>query len=245
VRDNNWARIVALLEGRVSAGKISETQVVGVPASGSVIEVGPGTGMWVGLFAEPSILDSGSGRDSNGNGNGTEDVVRRRKGGENEAGVTHVYGVEPSVDMHPQLRANIVRAGLDGVYEIVPVGIESLATSGRVQKESVDCIVSILCLCSIPNPESNIRELYSYLKPGGRWYVFEHVKTTPQQGWFMGMYQALVNVFWPRCLGGCQLRRDTERWLRAAGPWKNVDLVFAEGEEWCNVCPHIFGTLTK
>ncbi|KAJ9160609.1 Methyltransferase domain-containing protein [Coniochaeta hoffmannii] len=247
VRDNNWARIVALLDGRVSAGKISETRV-GAPVSGTVIEVGPGSGMWVGLFAEPSLrgdreeeVEESEG--SEGDGLGGELLRRRRKG--TSEGVSRVYGVEPSVDMHPQLARSISKAGLDGVYEIVPVGVESLASSGRVQKESVDCIVSILCLCSIPEPEKNIRELYSYLKPGGRWYVFEHVKAYPQQGWLMGVYQALVNIFWPRCLAGCQLRRDTERWLRGAGEWKDVDLVFAEGENWCTVAPHVYGTLTK
>ncbi|OIW23483.1 methyltransferase domain-containing protein [Coniochaeta ligniaria NRRL 30616] len=220
VRDNNWARIVALLDGRVSAGQISETRV-SAPVSGAVLEVGPGVGLWAGLYAEPSLRGEDSSDDS-------------------------VYGVEPSTDMHPQLRASIAKAGLDGgVYEIVPVGIESLASSGRVQKESVDAIVSILCLCSIPDPESNIRELYGYLKPGGRWYVFEHVKCLPQRGWGMWAYQAVVNLFWPHCLGGCELRRDTERSLRAAGKWKSVDLVYTEGDEWCTVCPHIFGTLTK
>ncbi|KAB5554397.1 hypothetical protein GE09DRAFT_1120795 [Coniochaeta sp. 2T2.1] len=147
--------------------------------------------------------------------------------------------------MHPQLQESIAKAGLEGTYEIVPVGIESLASSGRVEKESVDSIVTLLCLCSIPDPEYNIKELYSYLKPGGRWYVFEHVRCLPQQGWAMSAYQAVVNVFWPRCLGGCQLRRDTERSLRAAGQWTNIDLVFTEGEQWCTVCPHILGTLTK
>ena len=244
VRDNNWARIVALLDGRVSAGKISESRV-GSPVSGTVIEVGPGSGMWVGLFAEPSLRgDHHPGKEEEE----SEDGVRRRKGVATEGGgggVSRVYGVEPSVDMHPQLARSITRAGLDGVYEIVPVGVEALASSGAVQKESVDCIVSILCLCSIPDPEKNIRELYSYLKPGGRWYVFEHVRAYPQQGWLMGAYQAVVNIFWPRCLAGCQLRRDTERWLRNAGEWKDVDLVFAEGENWCTVAPHVYGTLTK
>lgn len=236
LRDNNWDRMVALLDGRVSGGQIRATRV-GEPVSGTVIEVGPGSGLWAGLFAEPSLLHG-----DDDNTDGDDGGVRRRKGGK---GVTKVYGVEPSSDMHPQLRASIAKAGLDGVYEIVPVGIESLASSGRVQKESVDCIVSILCLCSIPDPEKNIRELYSYLKPGGRWYVFEHVRTGPHQGWAMRAYQVLLNVFWPRCIGGCQLGRDTERSLRAAGEWTHVDLAYADTENWCGVCPHTFGILTK
>lgn len=242
IRNNNWDRILALLDGRAVAGEISQTRVA-EPVSGTVIEVGPGTGLWVGLYADPSLR----GEDGTNSSEAGEDGVRHRRGNaeKGSGGVTRVYGVEPSTDMHPQLRANISKAGLDGVYEIVPVGIESLASSGRVQRGSVDCIVSILCLCSIPDPENNIRELYSYLKPGGRWYVYEHVKCLPQQGWSMQFYQAVVNLFWPHCIGGCQLRRDTERSLRRAGKWKSVDLVFTGGDEWCAVCPHIYGTLTK
>jgi SAM-dependent methyltransferase len=243
IREGNWDRILALLDGRVRHGTISDSQRVGVPASGTVIEVGAGSGMWVGLFAEPSLRGRGS---ENEDGSDSTPLLRQRKGEEQKGGVTKVYGVEPNPDMHPLLRESIANAGLDdGTYEIVPVGIESLASEGRVPRESVDCIVSILCLCSIPDPERNIRELYSYLKPGGRWYVMEHVRTFPEQGWAMGAYQAVVNVFWWLCLGGCELRRDTGRSLREAGPWSEVDLVFREKDDWCSVCPHIFGTLTK
>ena len=60
----------------------------------------------------------------------------------------------------------------------VPVGKLSSVTRYEetgVQKGSVDAIVSLLCLCSIPEPDRNIKELHSYLKPGGRWYLYEHV----------------------------------------------------------------------
>jgi hypothetical protein len=47
----------------------------------------------------------------------------------------------------------------------------------------------VLCLCSIPDPAENIALLYKCLKPGGRWYVFEHVVAFPEQGRFMALYQ--------------------------------------------------------
>lgn len=59
--------------------------------------------------------------------------------------------------------------GLESVYEVVPVGIRDVGkVAGGIRKESVDCIVSVLCLCSIPKPERNIAELYGYCKKGGR-----------------------------------------------------------------------------
>ena len=85
--------------------------------------------------------------------------------------------MEPNTQSHSGLRQRALAAGLEGVYKILPVGIEDIAKETIVEKGSVDAIVSLLCLCSIPEPEKNIRELYSYLKPGGRWYVYEHVKS--------------------------------------------------------------------
>ncbi|KAG4436323.1 hypothetical protein IFR05_008217, partial [Cadophora sp. M221] len=40
--------------------------------------------------------------------------------------VSKVFGVEPNPDQHPLLRERITEAGLEGVYEIVPVGVEDL-----------------------------------------------------------------------------------------------------------------------
>lgn len=73
----------------------------------------------------------------------------------------------------------------------MPVGIQDLGDptkwGGKMEKESIDCIVSIRCLCSIPEPRRNIAELYGYLKKGGRWYVFEHVRA--DRPWAIGVYQ--------------------------------------------------------
>jgi SAM-dependent methyltransferase len=67
-----------------------------------------------------------------------------------------------------------------------------------VQRGSVDTIVTVQCLCSIPGPERVIRDLYPLLKPGGRWIVYEHVRTK-FQGEFVGVWQresfSLVFIF--------------------------------------------------
>lgn len=147
VREAHEGRIVPLLQGKVRAG-IKVPTAKHAPVSGTVIEVGPGTGNWVPCFAESAA------------------------GGK----VDRVYGVEPNPDLHPGLLASVKKAGLQGKYEVVPVGIEDLRKAG-IPKGSIDSIVTLLCLCSIPEPERNIRELYEYLRPGGHWYVYEHVKT--------------------------------------------------------------------
>ncbi|KAK3296731.1 S-adenosyl-L-methionine-dependent methyltransferase [Chaetomium fimeti] len=186
------------------------------PVSGTVLEIGPGSGMWTSLFT-PRHLPA----------------------------IRKVYGVEPNTGVHPLLQAQVAAAGLSETYEIVPVGIESLAGSGRVALESVDSIVTVMCLCSIPEPRRNMAQLYGYLKPGGRWYVYEHVKCFREQGWGMRLYQACLNIIWPQLIGGCEMCRDTGKWLREAAPWSDVDLHRMEGEAWYFTMPHIIGVLTK
>lgn len=174
IRESNGPRITALLEGRVTGAQVVD-EVVGEPISGVVLDIGPGLGYWVDLYARTDVPLKGD-----------DGHVRRREG--KGKGITKVYGVEPNAQSHPGLRQRAKAAGLDGVYEILPVGIEDIAKETVVKKGSVDAIVTLLCLCSIPEPEKNIRELHEYLKPGGRWYLYEHVAV--QRYWPMQLYQS-------------------------------------------------------
>ncbi|KAL1835592.1 hypothetical protein VTJ49DRAFT_6350 [Mycothermus thermophilus] len=229
VRQNAEKNVVPLLQGRVTRGVVPASPGAGdekgatqpqphPPVRGTVLEVGPGSGMWVSIFSPASL-----------------------------PGVSKVYGVEPNADVHAALQQRIADAGLaqDGTYEIVPVGIEDLDKSGRVAVGSVDCIVTIMCLCSIPDPKHNITQLYRYLKPGGRWYVYEHVRCFHKQGLAMRLYQSFLNLIWSRIMGGCEMARDTASYLREAGPWSQVDVHPLEGEPWFYTMPHIIGVLTK
>ncbi|KAK8139557.1 S-adenosyl-L-methionine-dependent methyltransferase [Apiospora sp. TS-2023a] len=250
LRLNAGVRVIPLLEGRTTGGRVVE-EPVGPGIGGTVIEIGAGSGNWVDIFSDkylqPIPAEGGSsGAEVTGTGTATHRGSEKRKKSAREP-ITRVYGVEPNRDQHASLRRKVKENGLEGVYEIVPVGIEDLGDSakwgGRVERGSVDCIVSVLCLCSIPEPRDNVRELYGYLKKGGRWYVYEHVRR--DEGWGMRTYQAFVNIFWPHFLGGCQLCRPTEQWLREAGPWEKIDVGHPEDEQWHHTLPHILGVFTK
>ena len=177
IREGNGPRITALLEGRVTGAEVVD-EVVGEPISGVVLDIGPGLGYWVDLYARTDVPIS------------TQDGNIRKRDGKGK-GITKVYGVEPNAQSHPGLRQRAKAAGLDGVYEILPVGIEHIAKETVVKKGSVDAIVTLLCLCSIPEPEKNIKELHSYLRPGGRWYLYEHVRVKGY--WPMQLYQSMWN----------------------------------------------------
>jgi SAM-dependent methyltransferase len=187
IRESNGPRITALLDGRVMKGAVVDERVTS-HVSGVVLDIGPGAGYWVNLYAETERLK--------GSPASTSDDGRSK--------ITKIYGVEPNPGLHASLSKRVHEAGLEDVYEILPVGIQSLShatikdthyKTRTIEKGSVDCIVSLLCLCSIPDPEANIIELYSYLKKGGRWYVFEHVRVG--KFWPMRLYQGIYHV----CLG--------------------------------------------
>jgi SAM-dependent methyltransferase len=124
--------------------------------------------------------------------------------------ITKIYGVEPNTTIHPLLRQQIATHDLTSTYEILPLGIEDLAVSGRVPLASVDSIVTVMCLCSIPEPRHNMAQLYGYLKPGGRWYVYEHVRCFREQGVGMQFYQGELSYGFP-LLGLVGLMDETRR----------------------------------
>lgn len=184
VRINAEPRVIPLLEGRVKDGVVQEEPYF-QPVNGRVIEVGAGSGMWADVFFK-------IGGDKDG-----EDGLRRR-GVKSGSGLTKIYGVEPNPQSADALRQRVREVGLGDVYEVVPVGIESLSdpaawTGTTIEPGSIDCIVSILCMCSIPDQEKNAKALYELLKPGGRWYVYEHVKAE-RGGILISLYQRKSTV---------------------------------------------------
>ncbi len=198
VREAGEKRVVPLLEGRVKGGKIVDVAAAAA-VGGTIIEVGPGSGMWVSLFSDRYLQsgsatgDSSSPLNNTGLGLGTNGEQLRQRAPSGRARVTRVLGIEPNAGAHSLLRKQVHDAGLDGIYEIVPVGIESLFSSGKVAPGSVDCIVTVLCLCSIPDPAHNIKALYACLKPGGRWVVYEHVRYQGKRSWGMLLYQGMFS----------------------------------------------------
>ena len=93
--------------------------------------------------------------------------------------ITKAFGVEPTLDLHDQLRASIKKAGLTDVYTIVPGGIDETQQLSKygIEKESIDTLLLIQVLCCVPQPEKTARELYELLKPGGQMIVYEHVRS--------------------------------------------------------------------
>ncbi|RFU29797.1 hypothetical protein B7463_g6539, partial [Scytalidium lignicola] len=155
---------------------------------------------------------------------------------------TKIYGVEPNKDHHASLRENIKKAGLTDIYEILGVGVEDLGSQG-IELGSVDTVVTVQCLCSIPTPKKMIQSLAGYIKPGGQWIVYEHVKT--HQGGWIEKYQSLLDFAWPHFFGGCSITRDTEKWLRESADWSSINLKPPIDEKRYQIIPHTMGSLAN
>ncbi|OAA63027.1 Methyltransferase type 11 [Cordyceps fumosorosea ARSEF 2679] len=241
IKEDFKPRVVPVLQGRVRDGRIVDEPVY-EPVSGVIMEIGAGSGMWMDVLAGFTPAAAAS--------DGPAANLRKRKADEPNGGgiVTKIYGVEPNEISAASLRKRVTKLGLDGIYEVVPVGIEQVtdptAWAGEIPEGSLDCIVCICCLCSIPDQEKNIQYLYKLLKPGGRWYIHEHVKAT-RGGPLLSLYQRYVGFFHGLVMGGCTLCRSTLENILAAGPFSEVNVGHPEDETGYEVIPWVMGILKK
>lgn len=113
-----------------------------------------------------------------------------------------------------------------------------------------DTIICVRVLCSVPNPEKVVGDLYSLLKPGGKLLVTEHVVNlwTTAKGSLIARFAQSFYEFlgWRWVMGSCRLTQDTESILRSVadrdGGWETVEL-----DRWFGktVLPYLSGYLVK
>lgn len=202
-------------------------------ARGVVLDIGPGTGTQMPFFIEPAAKN-----------------------------ISAIYGPEPCVGLHGELRKRIIAHGLQSKYHILSAGAEKQQLVEALQREGVqvhdgegifDTIVCIRVLCSVPDPEQTIAGLYSLLRPAGQMIIVEHVVNPyslcgGKGGDFFAkvMQSVYMALGWGYWVGDCHLNRDTETYLRKAaekdGGWKSFELErrFAK-----TTLPYISGILTK
>ncbi|CAN8106431.1 unnamed protein product [Discula destructiva] len=192
----------------------STTAVPGLVASahGIVLDLGPGAGLQLARF--------------------------------DAAKIEHVYGVEPNTAFAGAFAERLrgTPLGGDGKYTLVPCGIEDSDVLGRfgIGEGSVDCVVSMQVMCSLPDVEGAVRQMHSLLKPGGELIFWEHCRSTDL---VTRAVQWIWCLFWPSVIGGCRLDRVTKASLLQAADWEIVD-IHSDCEPYM-VMPRIWGRLVK
>jgi SAM-dependent methyltransferase len=121
--------------------------------------------------------------------------------------VTEVVAVEPERRLAEMARTAALSAPVP--ITVTDTTIESLDAGGRF-----DAVVCSLVLCSVDDPETVLRQLFSMLRPGGELRYLEHVASTGMRG---GLQRIADAMGWPRLFGNCHTHRDTERTIGQAG----------------------------
>jgi len=121
--------------------------------------------------------------------------------------------VEQVVALEPEPR--LVARARDAAADVpVPVQVTGEQVEDFTFSEPFDAVVCSLVLCSIADPDKVLRQLLSWIRPGGQLRYLEHVAS----GGLRGRLQRFVDAtFWPKLLGNCHTHRDTERSIVEAG----------------------------
>ena len=122
--------------------------------------------------------------------------------------VNKVIGIDPSDELNKIAKKNADKVNLDIEFNL------SSAESINLPTSSVDSVVCTFSLCSIPDPNKALNEIFRILKPGGKYFFCEHgisPDTTTR------VFQNVTNIFYPKLSGGCHANRDIPKLITDAG----------------------------
>jgi SAM-dependent methyltransferase len=124
--------------------------------------------------------------------------------------VSEVVAVEPE-----QRLAVLAREAAEKAPIPVTVSVDTAERYAvSVTGEPFDAVVCSLVLCSVDDPDTVLRQLFSTLREGGELRYLEHVASAGPRAGIQRLADATV---WPRLLGNCHTHRHTERSIADAG----------------------------
>jgi ubiquinone/menaquinone biosynthesis C-methylase UbiE len=98
-----------------------------------------------------------------------------------------------------------------------PVSVEFAGLDGRhlpVDSQSVDHVLATWTLCTIPQPERALAEIYRVLRPGGSFHFAEHGRSPDPK---VARWQDRLTPIQRRLAGGCHLNRPMQALIEASG----------------------------
>ena len=124
-------------------------------------------------------------------------------------GVDTVYALEPNTAIFQLAQERI---------DATPFVVEQITASAEqlpFTNDQLQHVVSTWTLCSIPDLEQSLREIYRVLQPGGTLHLVEHVLN--RQNLNVQRLQHLLTPLQKKVADGCHLNRDIENILLETG----------------------------
>ena len=113
--------------------------------------------------------------------------------------VEKVYAIDPATLGREIAAPRIAKRGLNVEF----IGLDG--ASIPLPDNSVDCVLSTLTLCTIPDVESALAEIVRVLKAGGTFHFFEHGQAPYPK---THVWQNRLTPVQKFIAGGCHLNRD-------------------------------------
>jgi ubiquinone/menaquinone biosynthesis C-methylase UbiE len=134
--------------------------------------------------------------------------------------IGQITTVDPSPGVHRLAQRRIAASSI--VVDHYMLSGEALPMADQ----SFDSVVSTFTLCSVPNIEQALAEIYRVLKPGGRFFFVEHgLSDEPTvQKW-----QNRLTPLQRRIAGGCHFNRNMGELIRLQ--FDQVELISAYAEK--------------
>jgi SAM-dependent methyltransferase len=122
-------------------------------------------------------------------------------------------GIESNLSYYPVIRAEAERRGMR-------VELRASANTLDADDASMDAVVSMFALCTVPAPATTLAEVLRILRPGGKFVFLEHVAAPV--GTALRLMQRASRPFWVTFAEGCLPDADTLPLIQAAG-FSSVD----------------------
>jgi SAM-dependent methyltransferase len=157
--------------------------------------------------------------------------------------VTQYIALEPNKRMHDHIRTTAHSMGFTESDESLL--ILSCGAQETAHIPTVDTIISIMVMCSIPDPQHTMGCLVQdVLKPGGVLLFYEHVLSPRADvAWWQALWSR--TYIWGLAFDGCKLDRPTHLMVEGIGGWRETDVWGVDGEDEENILCHRLGRFVR